>query len=203
MVNFNIDLVGSSPIERVEIRNGLETIETFRPYGPSDLGKRIRVIWEGSEYRGRGRETHWDGSVELNGNRFDRVEPINRYNVDKKFDQVSDTRLEWGAITTGGFGGFDAWLSDDEAGTIKIKTNLIKQEITIKDIGQEDLVFENGGINRRIRVFRMPDKNPHSKIKLERSIDLSADRDNALYVCITQEDGHLIWSSPIYIFKDQ
>ena len=100
-------------------------------------------------------------------------------------------------------GGFDAWLSDDEAGTIKIKTNLIKQEITIKDIGQEDLVFENGGINRRIRVFRMPDKNPHSKIKLERSIDLSADRDNALYVCITQEDGHLIWSSPIYIFKDQ
>ena len=203
MVNFNIDLVGSSPIERVEIRNGLETIETFRPYGPSDLGKRIRVIWEGSEYRGRGRETHWDGSVELNGNHFDRVEPINRYNVDKKFDQVSDTRLEWGAITTGGFGGFDAWLSDDEAGTIKIKTNLIKQEITIKDIGQEDLVFENGGINRRIRVFRMPDKNPHSKIKLERSIDLSADRDNALYVCITQEDGHLIWSSPIYIFKDQ
>jgi hypothetical protein len=49
----------------------------------------------------------------------------------------------------------------------------------------------------------MPDKNPHSKIKLERSIALSADRDNALYVCITQEDGHLIWSSPIYIFKDQ
>ena len=24
--------------------------------------------------------------------------------------------------------------------------------------------------------------------------------DNALYVCLTQEDGHLIWSSPIYIF---
>ena len=202
-VNLNIDLVGSSPIERVEIRNGLETIETFRPYAPSDLGKRIRVIWEGSEYRGRGRETHWDGSVELNGNRFERVEPINRYNVDKKFDQVSDSRLEWGAITTGGFGGFDAWLSDEEAGMIKIKTNLIKQEIIIKDIGQEDLVFENGGINRRIRVFRMPNENLHYKIKLERSMALSADRDNALYVCITQEDGHLIWSSPIYIFKDQ
>lgn len=200
-VSLNIDLVGSAPIERIEIRNGLQTLETVRPFQESDLGHRIRVLWEGSEYRGRGRETHWDGWAELTGNGFEDVRPINRYNVDKKFD-VSDRRIEWGAITTGGFGGFDARLSDDQAGSLKIETDLIQQEIKIADIGLEDMVFENGGINRRIRIFRMPDENPHYAMKLDREIELVTDRDNALYVCITQEDGHLIWSSPIYIFGD-
>lgn len=199
---LKIDLVGSSPIERVEIRNGLQTVETYRPYTETDMGRRIRVVWEGSEYRGRGRETHWGGFAELSGNAFERVESINRYNVDKPFDLVSEQRLQWGAITTGGFGGFDAWLTDADAGTLTIDTALVKQEIAIKDIGMEDMVFENGGINRRIRVFRMPDENSHYQIKLERQMDLRADKDNALYVCITQEDGHLIWSSPIYIFKE-
>jgi hypothetical protein len=63
------------------------------------------------------------------------------------------------------------------------------------------LIFANGGIKRQIRVFRMPDENPHCHVRIERRIALAEDGDNALYVCITQEDGNLIWSSPIYIFK--
>ncbi len=203
IVNLKVDIAGSASIERVEIRNGLETLETYRPFEQKDLGRRIRIVWEGSEYRGRGRETHWDGYAELNGNAFEQVTPINRYNVDKNFDQKSDKRLEWGAITTGGFGGFDAVLSDANAGSLKIHTDLIQENIAIKDIGREDLVFENGGINRRVRVFRMPDQNECHTLTLERPIKMAEGRDNALYVCITQEDGHLIWSSPIYIFGDK
>ncbi len=198
---FVVDVHASAPVERIEIRNQLETMETFRPYNAEDLGKRIRVVWEGSEYRGRGRETIWDGHAELTGNSFERVAPINRYNLDKRFDQTSDTVLEWTALTTGGLGGFDAWLSDETGGTLKIDTALIKEKIAIADIGLDDIVFENGGINRRIRIFRMPDDNPHRQVRLERRIDLVDTHDNAAYVCITQEDGHLIWSSPVYVFS--
>ena len=35
----------------------------------------------------------------------------------------------------------------------------------------------------------------------ERRIALRDDRDNALYLCLTQEDGHLVWSSPVYVFR--
>ncbi len=198
-VTFRIDALADAPIERIDIRNGLETLETWRPFNEADLGRRIRVIWEGSEYRGRGRETIWDGHAELRGNRFERVSPINRYNLDKRFDPVGDDRLEWTALTTGGLGGFDAWLEDPEAGTLVIDTALVKTEIPVRDIGREDLVFENGGIERRIRVFRLPDENPVTQAQLERDIPLHADRDNALYVRIIQEDGHMIWSSPIYL----
>jgi len=201
VTTFRIDAHGSAPIERIEIRNGLETVETYRPYGEADLGRRIRVVWEGAEYRGRGRETVWDGSATLDGNSFERLSPINRYNLDKRFEQTAPGKIEWAALTTGGFGGFDAWLAEPAAGSLKIETALVQTEISVAEIGLEDRVFEAGGIARRIRVFRLPDENPHRRVTLERRIALAGDRDNAIYVCLTQEDGHLVWSSPIYIFR--
>jgi hypothetical protein len=111
------------------------------------------------------------------------------------------TPREWAALTTGGFGGFDAWLGDARSGVLQIDTPLVKCRINIADIGRDDLVFEAGGIGRRIRVFRLPDENRHKELMLSRRIRLNQGVDNALYVCITQEDGHLIWSSPIYVTR--
>ena len=200
-VTFSIDAVAAAPIERIEIRNRLATLETFRPFDGKSLGRRIRVIWEGSEYRGRGRQTVWDGGCTLTGNSFDKVRPINFWNLDKTLEQVAPGELKWGGLTTGGFAGFDAWLSDPQAGTLRIDTALVKTEIKVADIGMQDSVFANGGIKRQLRVFRMPDENAHRRARFERRITLTDQGDNALYVCITQEDGHLIWSSPIYIFR--
>jgi hypothetical protein len=199
-VIFTIDMHCSAPIEQIDIRNGLETLETVRPYKEQDLGRRIRVIWEGSEYRGRGRETIWNGSATLKGNSFEQTTPINRYNLDKIFEQSEAGLLQWESITTGGHAGFEARLSDATSGILSIDTNLVKADIAIADIGFEAQVFEAGGLGRRLRVFRMPDVNPHKQCILSKKIALVDGRDNALYVRIIQEDGHVIWSSPIYIF---
>ena len=93
-------------------------LETWRPYDDAALGRRIRVIWEGSEYRGRGRQTVWDGGCTLDGNSFERFTPINMWNLDKKIEQTgAGRRSTWTALTTGGFGGFDAVLADPQKGT--------------------------------------------------------------------------------------
>ena len=153
------------------------------------------------EYRGRGRQTVWDGTCTLEGNRFERAAPINFWNLDKKLKHSAPGALKWAALTTGGFGGFDASLADPSAGTLRIDTPLVKTELAIAGIGYEDQVFANGGIRRQIRVFRLPDEHRQHRLKLERRIRLQDLHDNALYVRVTQEDGHLIWSSPIYVFR--
>ena len=200
-LELRVHAVASAPIERIEIRNRLAVLETWRPYSERELGRRIRVIWEGSEYRGRGRQTVWDGGCHLTGNRFERIVPINQWNLDKQIVQTDPASLQWSALTTGGFGGFDAWLADPHAGVLRIDTPLVKCEINIADVGREDQVFEAGGIRRQIRVFRLPDENPHQQARISRRIPLQAKDDNALYVCLTQEDGHLVWSSPIYVTR--
>jgi hypothetical protein len=200
-VDLMVEALASAPVERLEIRNGLEVLETWRPYDETSLGRRIRVIWEGSEYRGRGRQTIWDGGCALTDNAFEGITPINLWNLDKRLVQSGPATLTWEALTTGGFGGFDAWLADPRSGALRIDTPLVKCEVPIADIGLEDLLFEAGGIGRRIRVFRLPDDNPHRRLRLSRRIPLKSTGDNALYVCLTQEDGHLAWSSPIYVFR--
>ena len=50
-------------------------------------------------------------------------------------------------------------------------------------------------------MFRLPDSNPYNTLRIERRISLQDDRDNALYVRVTHEDGHYSWSSPIYLFR--
>ena len=198
---FEIDLLAPSPVERIEIRNGLELLETFRPFVRDALGKRIRVVWEGSEYRGRGRETIWDGKAILRGNTIERIAPVNFYNLDKRIVAPSPSLLEWQALTTGGHGGFDAWLGDAQRGTLDIETTLVQCSIPVGEIGLDDVVFDAGGLRRRIRVFRLPEENPHRKVRLRRTIPLRSAGDNALYVRVTTEDGHVAWSSPIYLFR--
>jgi hypothetical protein len=196
---FRVEAVASVPIERIEIRNRLETLATLRPYGREELGRRIRVIWEGAEYRGRGRQTSWDGRAVFEGNAVERIRPINMWNLDKKVEQVDARNIRWSALSTGNFGGFDAWLTNASDGTLAIDTALVKATIPIADIGYEDTVLDAGGIERRIRVFRLPDGNPHTSMVHEREVSLASSHDNALYVRVTLEDGHLAWSSPIYL----
>src|SRR5207245_532929 len=102
-------------------------------------------IWEGSEYRGRGRRSVWDVGAKLRGNTFERVSPINMWNLDKKIDRAAPDELKWTALTTGGFGGADIVLGDASSGTLSIATALVKAEVRIADIGREDIVLGSGG----------------------------------------------------------
>ena len=196
-----LDVIASAPIERVELRNGLDVLETVRPYRETDLGRRIRVYWSGAEYRGRGRETIWDGQATVTGNRMQAVTPINFYNLDKTVRQTSPTTLQWQSLTTGGGGGFDCVLTDAQAGTLTVETPLVQFTLPIADIGLRDRCYAADGLARQVRVFRLPDANPHRRLRLQRAIALRAQGDNPLYVCVTQEDGHQAWTSPIYVFR--
>jgi len=198
---LKVHVIGSAPIERIDIFNGLEHASTHRPYGEADLGNRIRVVWEGAEYRGRFREVIWDGQAKIKGNGIVRTQGINFFNKDKTLDLKDDTTLAWQALTTGNYGGFDAWLEDGAGGSIDIQTPVVSETVDIGKIGFEDTVFDAGKLGRKLRLFRLPDENPHLEMALEQEITLKDKGDNAIYVRVTQEDGHQAWSSPIYIFR--
>lgn len=201
-VTLEIDVSAGAPIERIEIRNRTTVLETWRPYTQDQLGRRIRIIWEGSEYRGRGRQSVWDGSATLSGNGFESFSSINLWNIDKPLQRPQPNKLAWSALTTGGFGGVDVVLTDAYSGTLRLETPLVKADLAVADIGMQDHVLATGGgIKRQMRVFRLPDRNDTRTVQLSRRIKRSEASEDALYVCITLEDGHLIWSSPTYLLR--
>jgi hypothetical protein len=193
---FSADIMAASPIERVELRNRHALLEVLRPDAPPGL--RLRVVWEGSEYRGRGRETQWHGTISVAGNGWADVKPINKFNLDHPFAADGDT-LRFEGVTTGGFQAMEARLAS-HAGTLTIDTNLVQASIPVRDLLAGEAVWEAGGLGRRMRAFLLPD-DASGSMRFERQVSLRNDCDNALYLRATFEDGSVLWTSPIYLLR--
>ncbi|RBW63328.1 hypothetical protein [Ruegeria sp. A3M17] len=59
--------------------------------------------------------------------------------------------------------------------------------------------MEAGGLERKIKVFRLPDAPLENRITHEVDIDLHQDGDNQIWIAVYTEDGFQAWSSPIYV----
>ena len=66
-MRLTAEVIGTAPVERVDVLHGTRVVQTVRPYDAADLGRRVRVLWQGAEYRGRGRETVWQGRLTRQG----------------------------------------------------------------------------------------------------------------------------------------
>lgn len=200
-VELAIDFAGSAPIERLDIYDGLDLLETIRPFTDGDLGERIRLVYEGAEYRGRARTVIWDGSLSISGNRILRTAVINNWNLDRGIQKQDDATVAWKAVTTGNYGAIDLWLDKSGVGTIAFKTAPISGEAQIGALGAEPRVFAAGGLDRAVKLQRLPVQMSQHHMRVSRKIALRAKGDTRLWVRIQQEDGHRIWSSPVYLFR--
>ena len=198
-VTYHLDVSAPAPIERIELRDGLGTYETVRPYGASELGRRIRIVCEGAHYRGRGRNVGWEGTARFEGAKIERLAPINFWNVEQLPEQLGDHEVAWRCVTTGGFSAIDVWLDQAESGVLRLRTSEVDADIELARIGLEDTRLDAGGLFKAVRVFRLPEENTTRSLTLSRRVRRRRDGDSRLYACITLEDGHQAWPSPIYL----
>ena len=125
-LRLDVEVVGTAPIERVDVLHGAEVAQTIRGYQPADLGRRVRVLWQGAEYRGRGRETLWNGKLTVSGNRIARFAAVNFLNPERKVIETErGAALAWTSVTTGNLAGIDLWLEEARAGALAIETNVV------------------------------------------------------------------------------
>ncbi len=195
---LNLRALSETPIERIEVRNAARVLETRRGYRAEDLGERIRVVWSGAEYRGRGRDTRWLGTARFHGRKVRRLAKINAWNHERPIVCEDGVSVHFDSITTGNFAGFDVWL-EGEGGELEIASNLVEARVPLAEIGLDDRVFEAGGLRRQIKVFRLPEENPHRELRVSMPIDVTPDRDDALWVSVFTEDGFQAWTSPVYL----
>lgn len=203
-VEFAGEIIAHAGIERIEIRNGTQVVKTIRPYNEGDLGNRIRVLWSGAEYRGRGRNTNWSGRAQFENATITRFRTINQWNPDSLFEQRGSDTVIWKTVTTGNFMGFDAWVDeggDTGSGGLSIATNHGELLLDLVDIGLENTELDAGGLERKLKVFRLPDASLQRRLSFSQPISLGDNGDNPLWICVTTEDGFQAWSSPIYLFR--
>lgn len=200
-VDLVVNVAASAPIERLDIFDGLDGLETVRFYDNQALSNRVRLVYEGAEYRGRARTTNWDGSLTIGGNRILRTSVINSWNLDRGIQKQDHSTVSWKAVTTGNYGAIDLWLETQNAGRLAFTTAPVSGDVAIADLGVEPREFQAGGLDRVVRVQRLPDVMGHNRATLRRKVNVRAKGDTRLYIRVQQEDGHRMWSSPIYLFR--
>jgi hypothetical protein len=199
-VRLTVEALGSAPIERIDIFDGLDLLETMRPYRAEDLGNRIRLTYSGAEYRGRARTTTWDGNLSVSGNAIVRARVINNWNLDRGIQHQDGSTVTWKAVTTGNYGAIDLWLQQ-RSGRIAFKTKPVSAEVAIADIGLDAMVFDAGGLGRAVTLQRLPDAMTERHMIHAAEVKIRREGDTRLHARVQQEDGHRAWSSPIYLFR--
>ena len=188
-------------IERVDIRDGLQTLEVVKPLADKRRqGNRLRVQCEGAEYKGRGRLVNWDVQVTLNGPEVLSVNPINFWNPDRKVRQEGSS-VSWSNATTGGAHAVDIWLDDASSGSLNFSSDVTSFELNLSALTDEDYVVSCGGLKKAVRITRLPDEPLPSSLELTRTITFDSTTERRLFARIVFEDGHMAWTSPIYVTK--
>ncbi len=231
-LTLSVAIAAASPIERIEIFNGKHLFTTIRPYLYSskeaeagilkitqtdlkinlDLLKdlpikklsRIRVRWEGAEFRARKRNVSWKGTAEFEQNQIISARSFNFWNQDTPLLRKSTNKLSWDTITSGNFQGFDVELLHPFKGKLIFQSSQINFELPINDILIQDTIFDAGGIGKQVRVHRYSQSNPHTSFTFQTNILLTPipTRDERIFVKVILENGHQAWSSPIYFIKE-
>jgi hypothetical protein len=200
VMRFAAEVHGTAPIDQVDVFHGTHIAQTLRPYAAADLGRRVRVLWRGAEYRGRGRETVWQGRLHLEGNRIVRFAPVNFLNPERKVHVVvPDAELAWSSVTTGNLAGIDLWLEAADHGTLGIETNIVSGHVDFASLADKRLVFDGGGLGRQLSVYRLPEQDWARWMAIDHAVRFSGAADLPVYLRVTQADGHQAWSSPIYL----
>ncbi len=195
-----IEVIGTAPIERLDVLHGTEIAQTVRPFTAADLGRRVRVLWQGAEYRGRGRETQWQGRLKLTGNRILRFASVNFLNPERQVcETVAGTALAWTSVTTGNLAGIDLWLEHARRGLLELETNILSGRVDLAALADDTITFNGGGLDRRLSVYRLPEADWSHRIACEHVVARTGTADLPVYVRVTQADCHQAWSSPIYL----
>ena len=196
-------VVGTGPVERIDIFRGLELIRTVSPYASAAFegSRRYRVAWAGSRVRGRDRLTRWDGALELSAGRIEDAVPFAMENLEKGIKELTASRVAWISNTTGDDDGVDLTLDAPPDALLQFRTPVIDLDVRLGDLDDGvTRTFPAGGIDLRVFMRRHAARGFTAELAFDHT-DASPPRAacHAYWIRVTQEDGAQAWTSPVYL----
>lgn len=202
-------IVGTAPIEKIEIFRNRERLEVIRPSEFENLStsRTIRIGWGGARHRGRGRRVKWDGYVEVSGAKILTAQTV-------AFDSPADgiifqdhLQVRFCSQTTGDMDFLELTLDRPDFEKIKLTTpegswEIHSQQPELNEV--DGVLLDLGDLERRVVFQRYPCPNSrtHRPVEFQRKLQSVANLPHcAFYLRVTQTDGQIAWTSPVYLEK--
>src|SRR5262249_34632949 len=99
-------------------------------------------------------------------------------NPERKVEETSaGTALTWTSVTTGNLAGIDLWLETSRRGTLTLDTNVVFREVDLTTLADGTVVFDGGGLGRRISVYRLPEQDWSPRLAVDHVVTFSGGAD--------------------------
>ena len=84
-------------------------------------------------------------------------------------------------------------------GMLAIETNVVSGTVALASLADNIVAFDGGGLGRRLSVYRLPEADWSRSLSLEHTVQFSGGADLPVWLRVTQADGNQAWTSPIYL----
>ena len=194
---ISVNVIGTAPIERVDIFRGVEQIYTF-PETTERAEDQIRVAWSGQRIRARNRLVRWDGSLDIDRGKILGAEGYAFDTPSEGIEAVTEQTVSWKSVTTGDADGIILKLDAPPETTLDFKTPVLNRIVSLQEITDSPVVVDAGGIDMKVVLERLP-------LGIEEEVAFTF-REATLptgchpyWVRVLQTDGAKAWASPIYV----
>lgn len=193
---------GAGPLESLSLYHGKQMVAQVRgpEFEAAHDSPRVRVVWQGSRIRGRGRRVNWEGRVQLD---HAIIRSAATYSFDSAADGITgqdEREVRFRSQTTGDRDGLDLALDRAREGSLRLDTQAGSARVDLRDLDAAPRVFDFGGVDMQVTVQRYPPLPQTTSLWLEHAIT-PPQRRTPYWIKAIQCDGQMAWSSPIYLKK--
>jgi hypothetical protein len=194
-------VIGTADLDTIEVRRGLETVhvEDLLPQPVPGGPQRVRVAWRGARNRGRSRALDWGGRIDVRGGR---ITTATNYAIDHPLDGITGwdaSHVAWRSHTVGDWDGVILDIDGDNDTVIDFYSPLMGFSVALRDVGGSGYRRTGDLLEQQITIRRLSTESGRREARFSWRDTAPHPGINPYWIWVTQADGEMAWSSPIFV----
>ena len=206
-LRLDVSVHGTAPLWRAEVLRWTEIepeVVYRHPFTPPPSPQnrhRIRLGWAGCRIRARDRMTTWDGSLRLESGdaRFVTATGWGFDQPEAGISHQTEHEVKWESETAGDWDGIVVELDGPATTPLTFTSGPVTFQFTTQDLARGPLVKDAGGVEQRVELELDPGPQQPRALSFTHEPSAGSPGQSAYVVRVTQQDGHIAWSSPIFV----
>ena len=195
---IKVKVIGTAPLHEVEVKRGTETIHRHQGVIENKDSNLIKIEWMGARVKSRPKIVDWNGGLYLNKGR---ILEYHSYSFDypgQGIKQINNQRIDWDSTTGGDADGIIMKLDAPEDAEITFYSKPKTFSFKPSSVENEPMIIELGEVNKKIKITKIPSTPLPKEAEFTYKDEAPKKGVNAYWIKVTQSNGALAWSSPIY-----
>jgi hypothetical protein len=189
-----VTVKGTAPLNRIDLFRGSDRVDT---HGFDTDEQFLEFTWSGARSNTRHKVQDWSGGLSMDRGRIRAIEEFGFDHPEQGITHRTNTTLRWDGATAGNYQGVRVQFDAPRDATVSFATDPVDTTFTLDDI-DEGLAVDAGYLEQQLQVRRVGTfSEREAEVTLtDQKVDAGS---HPYYVRVTQSDGEMAWSSPIFV----